>query len=125
MKNNNKIMASGFYKVPKIFYLDKEHFEALSVEASLLYAMLLDRQSASQRNGWVDECGRVYQYFTVEQAAWLLNCGHEKACKLFNELQTARLIERKRQGIGKPSIIYVKDYFDEILLSKLREIRKK
>ncbi len=105
----SKIMELGFYKVPKIFFFDKR-FKKLSTGAVMLYAMLLDRQCVSERNGWVDEKGRVYQYFTIEQVAWLLNCGHEKACKLFSELQEIGLVERKRQGIGKASIIYLKTY---------------
>lgn len=72
--------------------------------------LLLDRMSLSLKNGWIDEYGRVYQYFTVAQAQELLHFGHEKICKLYAELQNADLIERKRQGLGKASIIYLKKF---------------
>ena len=39
-----------------------------------------------------------------------LHFGHEKICNLFSEFETADLIIRKRQGQGKPSIIYLKQF---------------
>ena len=37
-----------------------------------------------------------------------LHCGNQKACKLLSELENKTgLIKRKRQGLGKPSLIYV------------------
>ena len=74
----------------------------------MLYGLLLDRMSLSEKNGWADQQGRVYQYFTIEQAQELLHFGHEKICRLFAELSGADLIERKKQGQGKASIIYLK-----------------
>ena len=58
----------------------------------------------------MDEYGSVYKYFTVAQAQELLHFGHEKIFKLYAELQNADLIERKRQGLGKASIIYLKKF---------------
>lgn len=76
----------------------------------MLYGLLLDRMSLSLKNGWIDRQGRVYQFFTVQQAQELLGFGHEKICQFFAELSTADLIERKRQGQGKASIIYLKKF---------------
>ena len=40
-----------------------------------------------------------------------LNCAEQKAIKLLSELEKkAGLIERKRQGLGKPNLIYVKNF---------------
>ena len=39
-----------------------------------------------------------------------LCCGKEKACKLLADLERADLIERRRQGLTKPSITYVKRF---------------
>lgn len=76
----------------------------------MLYGLLLDRMHLSVKNGWVDEQGRVYQFFTVKEAQEKLGFGHEKICKLFLELECSDLICRKRQGQGKPSVIYVKKF---------------
>ena len=71
---------------------------------------MLDRMSLSLRNGWLDDQGRVYIYFTLEDAIDLIGCGHNKMVRIFKELETIGLIERKKQGLGKPAIIYVKNF---------------
>lgn len=102
----------SFIRVPRLLMKGKE-FRELSTDAKLLYSLLLDRMSLSMRNGWLDEAGRVYIYYTVEEIQDDLNCGHNKACKLLAELDTAKgigLIERKKQGQGKPTKIFVKQF---------------
>lgn len=98
-----------FYKVPKALFTDKK-YHSVSTDAKMLYGLLLDRMHLSVKNGWTDKYGRVYQYFTVKQAREFLRFGHEKICRLFSELEAAYLILRKRQGQGKPNIIYVKKF---------------
>ena len=78
--------------------------------AKILYGLLLDRLSLSEKNDWKDEHGRVYQYFTIHQAQELLHFGHEKVCRLFAELDAADLIERRRPGQGKANRIYLKEF---------------
>ena len=100
----------AFYRIPKVFFTEPL-LCSLSIEAKLLYGLMLDRLSLSSRNRWVDEDGRVYIYYTVENVMEDLNCGNKKAVKLFNELDSEYgLIERKRQGLGKPTKIYVKNF---------------
>lgn len=44
-----------------------------------------------------------------------LNCAEQKAIKLLSELEKkAGLIERKRQGLGKPNLIYVKNFISAV-----------
>ena len=86
----------AFSKVPKVLFTDTE-YKSVSTDAKMLYGLLLDRMQLSIKNGWTDNCGRVYQYFTVKQAQKLLGFGHEKICKLFHELEQSDLICRKRQ----------------------------
>lgn len=102
----------AFYRIPKLLMTD-ERFKGLSSDAKLLYGMMLDRMSLSIKNGWVDEENRVYIYFPNQTVTEFLNCGNEKAVKLMSELDSRKgigLIERVRQGQGKPSIIYVKNF---------------
>ena len=96
-----------FYKVPTALFTE-EKYKPVSTDAKMLYGLLLDRMHLSAKNGWTDKCGRVYQFFTVKEAQEKLRFGHEKICRLFSELEQADLIIRKRQGQGKPSIIYLK-----------------
>ena len=102
----------SFYRVPKVLFT-AECFKSLSCEAKVLYGLMLDRMSLSIKNRWFDEEDRVYIIFTVEEIAELLNCGTQKAVKLMKELddnQGIGLIEKKRLGLGKPNVIYVKNF---------------
>ena len=101
-----------FFRIPQALISDKR-FQALSVEAKLLYTLLLDRMGLSLRNGWQDENNRVFIFYTLQEAQETLSCGHNKATRLFNELERFGLIERVKQGQGKPAKIYVKNFADE------------
>ena len=84
----------------------------LSTDAKTLYGILLDRMGLSVKNGWLDEQGRVYIIFPVQEVMDALGCADNKAIKLFRELEKFGLIERKRRGLGKPNLIYVKNFAD-------------
>ena len=102
----------SFYRIPKLIFTDSR-FANLSTDAKLLYGILLDRMSLSMKNGWHDEQGRVYIIFTLEDVTETLGYRTEKAIKLFHELDTKKgvgLIERVRQGQGRPALIYVKNF---------------
>jgi len=100
----------SFYRIPKLLFTD-EHFKTVSAEAKILYGLLLDRMSLSVKNGWLDQEGKVYIIYTVEDIMEALGCATQKAMKLLTELESkCGLIERKRQGLGKPNLIYVKNF---------------
>lgn len=102
----------SFYRLPKALFTSKR-FEDVSVEAKVLYGFLLDRMGLSVKNGWKDEEGRVYIIFTVEAIMEHLGCSNKKAVGLLRELEEkAGLIERRRQGLGRPSLIYVKNFIE-------------
>lgn len=102
----------SFYRVPKVLFT-AECFKSLSCEAKVLYGLMLDRMSLSIKNRWFDEDDRVYIIFTVEEIMELLGCARQKAIKNIAELDTEKgigLIEKKRLGLGKPNVIYVKNF---------------
>ncbi len=107
----NEAEQYSFYRIPKVLLTDRR-YRGVSIEAKVLYGLLLDRMSLSVRNGWLDGNGRVYIYFTQEDAMTLMSCGKDKATKLFRELDGGGtgLIERRKQGQGKPTRIYVKNF---------------
>ena len=84
----------------------------MSTGAKTLYGILLDRMGLSVKNGWLDEQGRVYIIFPVQEVMDALGCADNKATKLFRELEKFGLIERKRRGLGKLNLIYVKNFAD-------------
>ena len=101
----------SFIRVPKIL-LQNEAYSNISSDAKLLYSLLFDRTELSNKNGWTDDHDRVYIIFTIAEIRECLNCGNKKAIQLLDELeQKAGLIERKRQGLGKPNLIYVKSFY--------------
>ncbi len=102
-----------FFRIPTALIKDKK-FKDISTDAKLLYGLLLDRMSLSQRNNWRDEHGRVYIIYTTKGVSQDLGCCPEKACKLMSELERAGLIERRRLGQGKPSRIYVEQLSPEV-----------
>ena len=102
----------SFYRIPKLLFQDSR-FQPLSTDAKTLYGILLDRMSLSARNGWLDKAGRVFIIYTVQEVQDALGCADKKATKLLRELEEYGLIERKRRGLGKPNLIYVKNFSSE------------
>ncbi len=99
-----------FFRIPKALISDKR-FKNMSTDAKLLYGLMLDRMGLSLKNKWLDEENRVYIIYTVDDIIIDLGCARQKVSKLLEELDLAfGLIERKRQGLGKPNIIYVKNF---------------
>ena len=108
----------NFYRIPKLLFTDKR-FEKVSIEAKVLYGLLLDRMSLSIKNKWVDDENRVYIYFKVSDAMEFMNICKDKCIKLFAELDADKgcgLIVRKRQGLGKPSVIFERRISHERLM---------
>ena len=103
----------SYFRIPRLLVRSKK-FKTLSVEAKLLYGLMLDRMGLSAKHGWYDELGRVYIYYTLGEIQTDLMCGHNKAVRLLAELDTGKdgfgLIERVKQGQGRPAKIYVKKF---------------
>ena len=110
----------SYFRIPKALFQDSR-FRQLSTDARTLYGILLDRMSLSAKNGWLDEQGRVYIIYTVREVQESLCCAEHKAVKLFRELEQADLIERKRRGLGRPSLIFVKNFSTEV--SKMHPLK--
>ena len=102
----------SFYRIPKALF-QEPRFQSLSTDAKILYGILLDRMSLSVKNGWLDEQNRVFIIFTIEDVKRALCCADNKATKLLRELEKFGLLERKRRGQGKPSLVYVKNFSAE------------
>ena len=97
----------NFFRIPRTL-VKNERFRDLSTDSKLLYGLMLDRMGLSLQNGWQDTEGRAFIYFTLEEIQGTLSCGHNKAVRLMAELEQYDLIERVKQGQGRPAKIYVK-----------------
>ena len=115
----------SFYRVPKVLFT-REQFKQLSAEAKILYGIMLDKLDLSVKNKWGDEKGRVYIIYTIEQIMEDMNCADQKATKLLDELEKkCGLIERKRQGLGKPNLIFVKNFITGVEGSMMARIQNR
>ncbi len=102
----------SFYRVPRLLIKD-ERFKGLSSDAKLLYGLMLDRMSLSMKNGWLDDENRAYIIYTVDAIMEDLGCSKPTCTKIMRELDSDNgigLIEKKRRDLGKPDIIYVKNF---------------
>ncbi len=106
----NSINSGGYLRIPKLLFNDS-YYSSLSCEAILLYGILWDRHCLSEMNKdrFTDREGRVFIYYTVENICSILSCGNNKAQRLLKELEKCDLIYRKRQGFGKPSMVYLNE----------------
>lgn len=122
----NEAEQYTFFRIPKLLFTDSR-YAGISVEAKVLYGLLLDRMGLSLKNGWLDEEGRVYIIFTIADIKAMLGCAEQKVNKLLRELDSAGgigLIERRRRGLGKPNVIYVKNFTGEKGTGKESQIKK-
>ena len=102
----------SFYRVPRLLIKD-ERFKGLSSDAKLLYGLMLDRMALSMKNGWIDEENRAYIIYSVDNVMEDLGCSKPTCIKIMRELDSENgigLMEKKRRGLGKPDIIYVKNF---------------
>jgi len=109
----NEVEQFSFFRIPKLLFINPV-FSQLSDSAKIMYGLFLDRTSLSRKNSWVDDLNRIYVIFSYEEIMEQLNCYSEKVSKVLAELDTKKgigLIEKVRRGLGKPDIIYVKNFY--------------
>ena len=80
----------------------------ISSNAKVLYALMISRNSLSEKNNWTDQRG-TYIYYTIEEIQKTMNISERTAQRLVRELVKARLIVRRPQTQNKPYKIYVQD----------------
>ena len=119
---NNEILENSYYQIPQELFINKLYKEKLNSDSKILYAFLLDRLSLSQKNHWFDELNRVYLIFTREEVQDKLCLSEKTVTKAFKQLTDTNLIAEKRQGLGKPNLIYVgKIQHEEIIANTEQE----
>lgn len=118
---NNEILENSYYQIPQELFINKLYKEKLNSDSKILYAFLLDRLSLSQKNHWFDELNRVYLIFTREEVQDKLCLSEKTVTKAFRQLTDTNLIAEKRQGLGKPNLIYVGKIQHEEIISDIEQ----
>ena len=104
---SNETLEHKYYQIPQELFVNKKYKNKLNSDSKILYAFLLDRLSLSQKNHWIDEDNNVYLIFTREEVQEKLNLSDKTVTKSFKILMEVNLVQEKRQGLGKPNLIYV------------------
>lgn len=118
---NNEILENSYYQIPQELFVNSLYKEKLNSDSKILYAFLLDRLSLSQKNHWFDKYGRVYLIFTREEVQNKLCLSEKTVTKAFKQLLEVNLIAEKRQGLGKPNLIYVGKIQHEEIISDIEQ----
>lgn len=118
---NNEILENSYYQIPQELFVNSLYKEKLNSDSKILYAFLLDRLSLSQKNHWFDEYGRVYLIFTREEVQDKLCLSEKTVTKAFKQLLEVNLIAEKRQGLGKPNLIYVGKIQHEEIIADIEQ----
>ena len=104
---SNEILSNKFYQIPQELFVSSLYKDKLNSDSKILYAFLLDRLSLSNKNHWIDEHKNIYLIFTRQEVQEKLGLSEKTATKAFKQLSDVNLIAEKRQGLGKPNLIYV------------------
>lgn len=103
----NEVLNHKYYQIPQELFENSLYKETLDLSAKFLYGFILDRISLSAKHHWYDENGNIYLIFTRDEARNKLNLSPKTITKAFKQLIETDLIHEKRQGFGKPNLIFV------------------
>ena len=104
---SNETLENKFYQIPQELFVNSLYKDKLNSDSKILYAFLIDRLSLSQKNNWKDSDNNVYLIFTRQEVQDKLGLSEKTVIKAFKQLSEVKLIADKRQGLGKPNLIYV------------------
>ena len=105
----NEAEQFSFIRIPKAM-MTEELFASLSIQAKILYGLLLDKVGTARKNQWVDDDNKVYVIYPIKEIMEDMNTGKVKAIKSLSELEEIGLVEKKQRGLGLPSLLYVKSF---------------
>ena len=118
--HNMESMRFSHYQIPKMLFVD-EKIKGISNTAKMAYSFLLDRSMLSYKNGWKDKDGRIYVQYPQKELQQMLGCSIRTVKSALSELDLNKgvgLIDRTRQGMNNPDLIYVLDYGTELKYSR-------
>lgn len=103
----NEVLNHKYYQIPQELFENPLYKNNLNSDSKILYAFILDRLSLSIKSNWYDENGNIYLIFTRQEVQDKLCLSEKTVTKAFLQLSECKLICEKRQGLGKPNLIYV------------------
>lgn len=104
---SNETLENRYYQIPQELFDNSLYKDILNSDSKILYAFIIDRLTLSQKNNWIDSENNIYLIFTRQEVQNKLGLSEKTVIKAFKQLAEAILIFEKRQGLGKPNLIYV------------------
>lgn len=104
---SNETLSNRYYQIPQELFVSSLYKNKLNSDSKILYVFLLDRLTLSQKNHWIDIEKNIYLIFTRQEVQDKLGLSEKTVTKAFKQLADVNLIAEKRQGLGKPNLIYV------------------
>ena len=104
---DNEYLENSYYKIPQELFVSSLYKDKLNSDSKILYAFIIDRLTLSQKNNWIDSENNIYLIFTRQEVQDKLGLSEKTVIKAFKQLAETKLIFEKRQGLGKPNLIYV------------------
>lgn len=102
----NETLENSYYQMPQELF-ESERYKNVSIEAKVIYSFLLNRMNLSKMNHWVNAKGEIYLIYTRKEIQRKLNLSDKPITRAFKELRETNLIKEKKQGFGKPNLIYI------------------
>lgn len=105
----NEADKYSFIRIPKAM-MTEELFASLSIQAKILYGLLLDKLGEASKNKWIDDENKVYVIYPITEIMDDMNVSKGKAVGSLSELEDIGLVEKHPRGMGQPSLLYVKNF---------------
>lgn len=99
----------SFIRIPKLLITDNQ-FSELTIQAKMLYGLLLDRMAMSIKNKWVDSKNRVYVIYPIAEIQNDMHITRRKVMECLAELERKGLVEKQIRGSGMPNLLYIKQF---------------
>ncbi len=96
-------------EIPLLMFID-DAFDSLSIEAKVVYGILLQRIRLANRNGWRDEEGRLYVIYPLEQMHKDIGLSTRTLSDALKQLEELGIVDISVRGQGKPNLYYVKNF---------------
>lgn len=114
----------NYIKMLKILFAENT-LNDLSIDAKMLYSLMLDGLKVSYQSNWLDSKKNTYIYFKAEDVCKTLKCSKRKCTTLFKELKEAGLMLQKIQGKGNPAAIYLINLIQKLNIQLAKKVLKK